>query len=359
MITRRTLLAATVGSLPSVTGFSAAERKAPKPLKYLQIGTGHGHANKISVYAESSDWEVVGIVEEDPELLHEAKSSSAFSSFKFLSLEEALNLRDIDAVGVETRVRDLLRYARIAIDHGCHVHLDKPAGADLNAYRSLMQTADSKDLVVQMGYMYRFNPAILLLHRMLKAGWLGEIFEAHAVMSKQMSEGDRRELAEFPGGTMFELGCHLIDLTIGVFGRPDRIHSYSRRVLDSEGDNLKDNMLAVFEYPEATATIRSSALEVEGFSRRHLTVCGTEGTFHIQPLDRPSVQLSLSRERGFGGEERKFPKGTSDFPLDSNYRRYVGDAADLAAVIRGEKANDYPSSHDISVQESVLLAAGM
>ncbi len=85
---------------------------------------------------------------------------------------------------------------------------------------------------------------------------------------------------------MFELGCHIIDLTVGVLGAPQQVTAYPRHSLDAD-DTLLDNMLAVFEYPQATATVKSSALEVEGFDRRHFVVCGTEGTFHIQPLDDP------------------------------------------------------------------------
>lgn len=356
MPTRRTVLTAAACGIPALAGYSAGKKK---PLRYLQIGTGHPHANKISIYAESADWEVMGIVEEDHELLRKAKKHSVFQTFPFLTLEEALNLPGIDVIGVETRIEDLLRYARIAVDHGCHVHLDKPAGVDMGAYGALMQTADRKNLVVQMGYMYRFNPAVRLLHQMLQAGWLGRVFETHAVMSKQMSPEERSEVAKYPGGTMFELGCHLIDLTIGVLGKPDRIHPHVRHDRTSGQDKLADNMLAVLEYPDATATVRSSGLEVEGFSRRHFTVCGTEGTFHIQPLDRPAVRLSLSRERSFDSNGRKYPKGTSEIPFEPAYRRYQGDAADLAATIRGEKPNDFPSSHDLAVQESALAAAKM
>jgi len=157
---------------------------------------------------------------------------------------------------------------------------------------------------------------------------------------------------------MFELGCHIIDLTVGVLGRPDKVTSYPRRVIESEDDTLVDNMLAVFEYPGATATVRSTALEVEGFSRRHFAVCGTEGTFHIQPLDRPTVQLSLSQERQFPGETKVYSKGRSEIQFDP-YERYVGDAADLAATVRGEKENAFPSSHDLAVQAAVLEASAM
>ena len=156
---------------------------------------------------------------------------------------------------------------------------------------------------------------------------------------------------------MFELGCHIIDLTIGVLGRPDRVVAHPRRVVD--GDALMDNMLAVFEYSKATATVRSSAVEVEGGSRRHFSVCGTEGSFHIQPLDRPSVTLSLSKDRTFGEGGKVYPKGTSEIQFEPPYARYEGDAVDLAAIVRGEKENPYPSSHDLAVQEAVLAASGM
>ena len=97
MLTRRNLLAAVTASLPAAAGFAASPKK---PLRYLQIGVGHAHANKIEVYAESGDWEVVGIVEEDPGLQREAKNNPLYQPFKFFSLEEALNLPNLDVIGV-------------------------------------------------------------------------------------------------------------------------------------------------------------------------------------------------------------------------------------------------------------------
>ncbi len=359
MPSRRSVLAA-AGSLPfACSGIARADAKAGGALRYLQIGTGHAHANKLSVYAESDEWEVVGLVEEDPELRAAAEKHPLYGRFPFLSLQEGLGIPGLRVVGVETRVRDLLRYARLAVEAGCHVHLDKPAGASLPEYRDLLERADEKGLVVQMGYMYRFNPAVQLLHRMLGAGWLGDVFETHAVMSKVILPQERRELAEFAGGTMFELGCHIVDLTVGVLGKPERVAPFPRRTREAAGDDFADNMLAVLEYPAATAAVRTTGLEVQGGSRRHFTVCGTEGTFHIQPLDRPKVTLSLSRERSFGDGGRLYPKGTSTLEFEPPYRRYVGDAADLAALVRGEKENSYPSVHDLAVQETVLRASGM
>ena len=78
--------------------------------------------------------------------------------------------------------------------------------------------------MVQMGYMYRYNPAVVLLRTFLQQGWLGEVFEVHTVMSKVINSASRRALAEYPGGIMFELGCHILDLVIGILGKPRQRH---------------------------------------------------------------------------------------------------------------------------------------
>ena len=150
---------------------------------------------------------------------------------------------------------------------------------------------------------------------------------------------------------MFELGCHVIDLVVGVLGKPTKVTPFPRHA-SKRDDALLDNMLAVFEYPSATATVKSSALEVEGFERRHLVVCGTEGTFHIQPLDNPSARVAFSAARG------AYKKGYQDVTFPK-YTRYVDDAADMARVIRGEKATDFSPEHDLAVQEALLKACGL
>ncbi len=150
---------------------------------------------------------------------------------------------------------------------------------------------------------------------------------------------------------MFELGCHIIDLVVGVLGRPKRVTPFTQHAA-SENDALIGNMLAVAEYPRALASIKSSALEVEGFARRQFTLCGTEGTFHIQPLDRPDVRLSLSKPHS------KYRKGVQEIKIGP-YRRYIGDAADLAKIIRGEKDADFSKAHDLAVQETILRASGL
>ncbi|MCI0700898.1 MAG: Gfo/Idh/MocA family oxidoreductase [Planctomycetia bacterium] len=328
-----------------------AEEPAKKPIKIGQIGVGHAHASKLGVYRKSPDYEVVGIVEPDAALRKQAGAQEAYRGLKWMTQDELLKTPGLQAVLVETRVPDLLNTADAVVGAGKHVHIDKPAGESLPQFKRILASATKQKLLVQMGYMYRYNPAVVLLRDFLKKGWLGEVFEVHAVMSKVVAAAERKRLSQFRGGIMFELGCHIMDLVIAVLGKPKEVTHFSVRSSKLD-DTLLDNMLAVLTYPKATATVKSSALEVEGFARRHLVVCGSEGTFHIQPLDNPSARVSLSQARGEykkGTQEVKFPK----------YTRYIDDAADMAKIIRGEKPTDFPPEHDLPVQETLLKACDM
>jgi predicted dehydrogenase len=344
-----------VGSSLALVGLSHAAEPADGPktkkIKIGQIGVGHGHATKLSVYRRSPDYEVVGIVESDEELRTWAKSQPAFQGLPWMTEEQLLNVDGLQAVLVETRVRDLLATAETCIAAGKHVHLDKPAGESLDHYRRVLQAAAKQGLLVQMGYMYRYNPAIVILRDVLSRGWLGEPFEVVAVMSKVVSPAERRKMAEYRGGMMFELGCHVLDLVVDFLGKPQLVTPFARHTAKPD-DGLVDNMLAVLEYGKATATVRSTALEVEGFARRHVTVCGTEGTFHIQPLDDPAARVAFASPRG------EYRAGYQDVRF-GKFERYVADAAEMAAILRGEKESQFTSEHDLAVQETVLRASGL
>ena len=331
-------------------GLAMATASRKEKIKVGQIGVAHGHATKLAVYRSSPDYEVVGIVEPDPELRSRAEKAAAFKGLPFLTRDQLLETKGLQAVLVETRVRDLLDNAEACVAAGLHVHLDKPAGESLPQFRRLLDSANRKGLLVQVGYMFRYNPAFVMLRDFLKRGWLGEPFEAHAVMSKVVPPAQRRELSAYPGGMMFELGCHVIDLVVALLGMPAQVHAFPQQ--PSSRDKLRDNMLAVLTYPKATASVKATALEVEGSARRHLVVCGTEGTFHIQPLDDPVARVALSAGRG------KYRKGYQDVKFDK-YTRYVADAADMASILRGEKKCDWSTAHDLMVQQTLLKACGL
>ena len=117
----------------------SVSRADGKPrIKVGQIGVGHAHATKLSVYRASPDYEVVGIAEPDERLRKQAENQPAYRGLRFMTREELLGTPGLQAVLVETKVRDLLDNAEAAIAAGKHIHIDKPAGESLPLFQKIL-----------------------------------------------------------------------------------------------------------------------------------------------------------------------------------------------------------------------------
>ncbi len=360
-IPRRDFLQATVCGAAAAT--AALQGLAPHvavsdtpgaKIRVGQIGVGHAHASgKMHTLRKLADqFEVVGVVEPDPKLRAQWEGNPVYRGLTWMTEEQLLNAKGLRAVAVETQVRHLVPTAARCVAAGMHIHLDKPGGESLRAFRNLLETASQRGLTVQMGYMFRNNPAFQFCFRAVREGWLGRVFELHAVMSKRADAAERSRLVPYPGGVMFELGCHLIDALVTVLGKPEKVTPFNRHSQPID-DGLADNQLAVFEYPRATATIRTAIMEVDGGRRRQFVVCGDEGTVDIRPLEPPRMLLALARVR------ERFTKGYQEVKLPAMPGRYDDQLLELARILHGEMQHPYAPAHDLAVQEAVLRASGV
>jgi predicted dehydrogenase len=345
---------AAMGYIAESLAYSSKIRagRVSKRIKVGQIGTAHAHAaGKMATLRKLSEYfQVVGIVEPNPDRRKKLKNHSAYRGLKWLSEEQLLNTAGLQAVAVETEIPELVLAGMRCVSAGVHIHLDKPAGLSLVEFKKLLDEATRRRLTVQMGYMFRYNPAFKFCFRVVQEGWLGDVFEVDGVISKTIGAQQRKELSVFPG-SMFELGCHLIDAMVKVLGKPDKVTDFSRCTRPRQ-DNLADNQLAVFEYAGATATIRSALIEVAGQQRRQFVVCGDRGTVDIRPLEPPRLLFAPDRQL------KKYKKGYQQVKLPPMPGRYDEQLIELARVINGQKESEYPPEHDLAVQEAVLKASG-
>ena len=176
-------------------------------IKIGQIGIGHNHAqgNMESLRKLSDIYEIVGVVESDPVWFEQRSSLKCYEGLTWMTEEELFAIPDLDAVAVETDGFDLIPTAKKCAELGLHIHLDKPGGESMPEFRKLMDMCGERKLVIQLAYAYRYNPALRFAIDAVKSGWLGDIFEIHAVMSRY--DGDnpdyRKWLAQFKGGAMY------------------------------------------------------------------------------------------------------------------------------------------------------------
>lgn len=359
MLRREFLQAATTaGVVILATAVHSAPVAKGKRIKIGQIGTKHAHAaGKMDAVRRLGElYEVVGIVEADDDQWARIGSKAPYAGLPRLSEDDLLGRSDVEAIVVETRMHDSAATAARAIAAGKHIHLDKPGAMGHAEFKAMRLEAERRGLTVQMGYMLRYNPAFELMFRGARDGWFGEWLEVDAMMGKLAPAGMRRELAELPGGGMFELACHIIDAAVTLLGKPTAVHAFTKRTRDDAssepGDQAADNQLAVLEYAKATATIRCNHADPFGGPRRRFQAAGTEGAIEIMPLESGKCRLMLGAPHG------EFKKGEQSLTLTVPPGRYDGEFVDLAKVVRGEKALAWNAAHDIAVHEAVLRASG-
>jgi predicted dehydrogenase len=180
---RRHLLRTAVGASAAFAAgrwleSAAAAADPPKPrIKIGQIGTGHEHASaKMSTFRKLSDhYEVVGIAEPDAALRKSRENDPAYRDLRWMTEEELLGVEGLQAVAVEVSSADarIMEITGRCIEAGMHVHLDKPGGESFSAFKRVLDEAGRRKLAVQLGYMYRNNPAVQFCQRAVREGWLG------------------------------------------------------------------------------------------------------------------------------------------------------------------------------------------
>lgn len=331
-----------------------------KKIKVGQIGIGHNHGSeKMASLRRLSDYfEVVGVVESDPVWYEKRHNLKEYQGLTWMTEQELFDIPDLDMVAVETDSLQLVPTAHRCADRGVHIHLDKPGGASMPEFTSLLDKFRRKNLTIQLGYMYRNNPAIKFVKAACQKGWLGDIFEIHTVMSRWDDNPYRDWIAKFQGGAMYIFGGHLIDIIIAIMGRPQDVIPLNTYTRD---DTCCDNGFAVLKYPRATASVRTSICEVDGMKHRRLIICGTKGTAEICPLEHPAsrynvdplhVRLTLKEDN----DEYKAGTHILEMPLMNG--RYDDQITELARIIRGEIENPYPYRHEFLVQEALMAACG-
>lgn len=336
-------------------------------IKIAQIGAGHDHATAAiqTLKLQSDIYELVGfaVVPEDsgnlPQFSYEGNKGE-YEGVSQLTVDEILNYPGLDAVCIETEDRALTKYALLTAERGLHIHMDKPGGASDGAYDRLIDTVMEKNLVFHTGYMYRYNPAVIQLKEDIAAGKLGDIISVEAQMNCTHGLEKRNWLGNYKGGMLYYLGCHLIDLVYSIMGEPENVIPLSVSS-GYMGTNAEDFGMAVFKYKNGVSFAKSTAVEMGGFERRQLVVCGTKGTVELKPFEWvggecPGVFAPLTTGVREAHSENWHERGA--YHDTAVYGRYDAMFRSFAAYVNKEKENPYDYEYERKLHKLILKACG-
>ncbi len=154
------------------------------PLNICMIGAGRvGKLHSGTLTRHVADARVVALVDPVVEVL-EATAAEFGIPARFTSLEQALEKASFDAVVITTPTPTHAPLAVMAANHQKHVFLEKPMALNLSECDQIMAACQSNGVILQLGFMRRFDPEFAAAAQRIQAGEIGR-----PMMIKSLTHG--------------------------------------------------------------------------------------------------------------------------------------------------------------------------
>ncbi|HIE9191692.1 TPA: oxidoreductase [Klebsiella pneumoniae] len=276
------------------------------------------------------------------------------------SPEAAVQHPDVDLVVIASPNATHAPLARLALNAGKHVVVDKPFTLDMQEARELIALAEEKQRLLSVFHNRRWDSDYLGIRQMIEQGTLGAVkhFESHFDRFRPEVRVRWREQNVPGSGLWFDLGPHLIDQALQLFGLPQSVQGNIATLRD--GAEINDWAHVVLNYPAHKVILHCSMLVAGGSSR--FTVHGDKGSVIKARADQQESQLLAGVVPGSAGW------GQDDDPLviyDASLQAHAqatpqGDQRQYYMLIRdalkGQIANPVPPVEALAVM-AVLEAA--
>lgn len=268
----------------------------------------------------------------------------------------------LDLVVIPTPNTTHFPLAKLALEAGKHVIVDKPFTVTLEEARELDVLAREKGKVLSVFHNRRWDSDFLTVKTLINEGSLGDIvyFESHYDRYKPQVLERWRESAAQGSGIWYDLGSHLLDQALQLFGTPDTLQA-DLAVL-RPGGKAVDYFNAVLTYPRRRVVLHSTVYAVAETAR--FIVQGEKGSYVKFGLD-PQEDRLKSGERlpqaDWGYDMRDGVVTLSHdgvlaekslLTLPGNYPAYYAGVRD---AINGQGENPVPAADAIRVMELIEL----
>ncbi len=234
----------------------------------------------------AADMEIAAIVSS-----READVKADWPEADRLTRFEDLALRDdIDLVVLATPHELHYRQAKWALEAGHNVVVEKPFTLTRAEANDLAELADACDLKLAVYQNRRWDSDFLTLRRLIAEGALGEVTGFHMRWDRyRPTVVDRWHESARPGtGMLYNLGPHLIDQTLQLFGRPDWLIA---DVFTQREGGLSDDGFEILMGKGRLRITLGVSLIVPGECTWRYQMTGTEATFLKAGLDPQETQL--------------------------------------------------------------------
>ncbi|HEU4471068.1 MAG TPA: Gfo/Idh/MocA family oxidoreductase [Flavisolibacter sp.] len=257
-------------------------------------------------------------------------ASSIYPGIKtYRNLEDLLADASIELVIVNTPNYTHYDFTKKALLAGKHVVVEKPFTVTSAEGEELIELAAGRGLVLSVYQNRRYDSDYRTIKRIVEEGWLGEIVEAEFHYDRYKQELSPKVHKEIPGpgtGALYDLGSHLIDQALQLFGQPRSIFADIRTVRPIS--QVDDYFELLLYYPRLRVRLHSSYLVREPLPAYALH--GSKGSFIKSKTDVQEAALQAGAKPGGKdwGKEPDHEKGMLHTEKDGRLvRQYIESVA--------------------------------
>jgi UDP-N-acetylglucosamine 3-dehydrogenase len=278
------------------------------PLRLGLAGLGSMGRNHLRVISNHPDTSLAAIADTDPAALEAAVAQTGAKGFADpLAMIAAA---DLDGVVIAAPTTAHVALALAAIERGMNLLVEKPLAATVEDGLTIVAAARKRGVRVQVGHVERYNPAVLEMGRLLRAGWLSAIY---AITS--------RRAGPFPArirdvGVTVDLGTHDVDMLSWIADeRPVRVYAETAQRLHAGHEDLTFGLL---HFPSGAVGF----LDVDWLTpvkRRSLVALGEEGMFELDYLTQKLTftRSNVERPQMIGGYATTFSGDAAEIPVQN------------------------------------------
>ncbi|OZJ03722.1 hypothetical protein BZG36_04155 [Bifiguratus adelaidae] len=224
------------------------------------------------------------------------------------SFEDVLNAKDVQLVVILTPNQQHYEMAKKALQAGKHVVVDKPFTITSAEARELAEMAKSQNKVCSVFQNRRWDGDFLTVQKLIEAETLGRVVEveSHFDRFRNVSKANAWREADVPGsGMLYDLGAHLIDQALTLFGKPDSLIAQVSNQRRLQTTSVDDDFHIILNYssfsgikgsskssvPAPLRVILRSSMLARATPVTRFIVRGMNGTYTKNGLDIQEDQL--------------------------------------------------------------------
>lgn len=219
---------------------------------------------------------------------------------KATSLDAVLADPEIDLVSVASPNETHFEYTKRCLEAGKHVLVEKPFTATAEEAATLVKLAKELGKHLFVFQNRRWDSDFLTIQKVVSEGLIGDIlsYEAHFNRYKPVLNPKKWKEVTAPGnGILYDLGSHILDQTLVLFGKPQSI--WGETFTQREGSEVDDAFDVKLDYGKIKVTLKSSLLVREDTPR--YIIQGTKGSFVKHGIDVQEDHLKAGIMPGMPG----------------------------------------------------------